>query len=96
MDILVANIDLASYLITTRNHISGLDASLGFGVASAMLQGFGVASMTPLFYRGGGISTPLMLKLSGGGISTPPRVELIGRGISTTTDPIKHKNTKKK
>ena len=35
-----------SYLITTRNHISGLDASLGFGVASATLQGFGVASTT--------------------------------------------------
>ena len=32
----------------------------------------------------------------GGGISTPPRVEVIGRGISTTTDPIKHKKTKKK
>ena len=38
-----------SYLITTRNHISGLDASLGFGVASTTLIGFGVASTTTLF-----------------------------------------------
>ena len=29
--------------------INGLDASLGFGVASATLQGFGVASTTTLF-----------------------------------------------
>ena len=38
-----------SYLITTRNHISGFDTSLGFGEASATLQGFGVASTTTLF-----------------------------------------------